>query len=126
MLDLDNPLSCLEAASKLPEPGVDVLILSAGSVKLSDFNRLNPQLELTPAYCSSVLGHAIFIEEAIKLGRVKEGARVICSGGELQRSVPLFTGFQPYPKTHLRWKSHVSGGVGDGGISMLPRDTSVI
>ena len=96
-MDLNDPKTCIAAVEALPEK-VDVIVMNAGGTKVSSYKSTNPA-GVTPAFYAMCVGYSIFVDTILKKGKVSAGGRIIYAAGEIQRSIPIFTGFQPYPES---------------------------
>ncbi len=121
-MDLSNIDTCKSAADSMPK--VDVLIMNAGQTSAAAYKSTNSQ-GVTPAFYEMCIGHGTFLEAAIKGGKITPGSRVIYAGGELQRSVLLFTGFQPYPESYKSWKRNVKEFPAKPPVSWMPVRTMI-
>jgi len=98
-MDLNDVSTCVAAVESLPTR-VDVSILNAGSISLQACETLT-STGVTQAFQSTCIGHGVVLETLLASGKVPEGGRIIYAAGELQRSVWLFTGFQPFPTWNI-------------------------
>jgi NAD(P)-dependent dehydrogenase (short-subunit alcohol dehydrogenase family) len=94
-LDLSSPKSCSDFVEALPSE-IDVMVLNAGSISLKSLQE-KTDTGVTANFHAGCIGNALIVENLLTTGKLKKGGRMFYAAGEVQRSVWLFTGFQPFP-----------------------------
>jgi len=94
-LDLSSPKSCVDFVENLPDE-IDVMVLNAGSISLKSLQE-KTETGVTKNFHAGCIGTAMIVEKLLSSGKLKKGGRMFYAAGEVQRSVWLFTGFQPFP-----------------------------